>query len=469
MISSRTLYALRFGLGFRPGDPEPETPGEMLAQLSEASRLPPPVPVGGSNARLERLADLFREQRASAKSNDQERRRSRQVYFGELVNLWVEDIHQKISHAVTSPYGFNERLVNFWGNHFAINSSRPGPIRGLIGDFEATAIRPNIAGYFKDMLWQAETHPAMVLYLDQNLSIGPNSAFGLEKKKGLNENLAREILELHTLGARGGYTQQDVRQFAELLTGMGVRRDRSAFSYNIRRAEPGSETVLGKQYGGRVESLDHIREALNDLARHPSTAWFIAWKLARHFIADTPPDDLVERMAQAYSASDGYLPDVYAVMLTASESFETFGAKTRQPLDYVIAGLRAVNADPETLQAKTPRNQNASMSPRSAGRKRGNPVTSVALSRMNQPLWRPQGPDGWPEETDFWITPQGLAERIRWSNFIGRQYSIEDPRALLEQSLREVATPDTLKWVSAAVTKAEGVALALASPEFNRR
>lgn len=473
MISNRTLLALRFGFGFKAGQPEPSSVDDVLGNLLTASQAYPNIPIEGVETRLDVLRDLHRNIRNKGKISKTERKEAARYYDRVVYNLWLEDIHAKIVYAVESPHGFYERLVNFWTSHFAISTNQANARRGLISHYETTALRPHLTGKFSDLLWHAETHPAMVHYLDQHRSIGPNSKFGLRKKSGLNENHAREILELHTLGVNGGYTQTDVRELAKLMTGIGLRKGLVDFIYRPDRAEPGSETILGRQYGGSDEKLQNIRAVLDDLARHPATAHFISWKLARHFVADSPPRSLVDRMAQAFLATDGYLPEVYAVMLSSQESRDTFGAKVRQPLDFIITGLRAVGANPRTLApriaGKKKRNSALMQMDVDVVRKRPNPKTFVPLRRMNQPLWLPKGPDGWPEEADHWITPQGLAERIQWARRIGNSYKIADPRGLLENSLREAVTSDTLKWVSAAATKTEGVILALTSPEFNRR
>jgi len=473
MISDRTLFALRFGFGFKAGQPEPANVDDMMNQLSGGSRNPANIPVEGVEQRLTVLRDLHGNIRDKAEISKSEREKAAQYYDHVVYNLWLEDIHAKLAHAVVSPHGFFERLVNFWSSHFAIGTHQANVRRGLIGHFEATVIRPHLTGSFSELLWHAETHPAMLHYLNQHLSIGPNSEFGRNKKSGLNENLAREILELHTLGVNGGYTQNDVRQLAELMTGIGLRQGLVDLIFRRNRAEPGAETILQRSYGGADENLQNVRAALDDLAKNPATAQFISWKLARHFVSDNPPRSLVDRMAQAFRATEGYLPEVYAVMLSAPESRATFGAKVRQPLDFIITGLRAIGAKPNTLAPRGPSRKKKAPSRMQASsgvtRKRPSNKTFIPLRRMNQPLWLPKGPDGWAEEADYWITPQGLAERIQWARLVGTSYETDDPRSLLERSLRETVSTDTLKWVSSAATKPEGITLALTSPEFNRR
>jgi len=300
------------------------------------------------------------------------------------------------------------------------------------------AIRPHIAGNFADILKAATTHPLMLHYLDQARSIGPNSLIGKIRGRGLNENLAREVIELHTLGVGAQYTQNDVRELAELFTGMSVSHEKGfVFRQNI--VEPGAETVLGVQYGGARPSMQAIHDVLDQLAVHPATARHIARKLAIHFIADEPDRGLVDHIATAFSRSGGALLPTYQALLEHPASWQVFGQKARQPFDFVIAAIRALGVPAQRLTALRPQEVRI--------------IFSRAFAAMGQNYGRPNGPDGWPEEAAHWVTPQGLAARIEWSMKTPEilMKPLPDPRLFVKQALGWRASPQ------------------LVSPEFQRR
>lgn len=241
--------------------------------------------------------------------------------------------------AVLSPNGFYERLATFWTNHFSTRANKSLPMRMIVPLYEAEAIRPNIGGSFRDLPRVATEHPAMLIYLDQAQSQGPESARGMKQKKGLNENLGRELLELHTLGAGSGYTQADVRAAAMVLTGLTIDREEMDVAFRPGISEPGRHTVLGVSYGGAKRSRKDYLALLDDLAVHPKTAQHISRKLAAHFVSDQPPQEMVTAIRM-----DGDLTAVYGAMLDHPAARRDEGAKARQPFDYVVTGLRALNA-----------------------------------------------------------------------------------------------------------------------------
>ncbi len=294
----------------------------------------------------------------------------------------------------------------------------------------------------------------MLVYLDQNSSIGPNSMAGLDRGQGLNENLAREILELHTLGVGSGYGQADVTEFAELLTGIRLTKDGMRFM--PRFAEPGAEMVLGVLYGSKNGSLAAVDAALRDIALRPETARHLAHKLAVHFVQDTPDEDLVEHITQAYLASDGDLRTTYGAFLEHPGAWVEALRKVKQPRDYVVSSLRAFGFEADFL--------------RGLDRKEIRSGILNPLSSMGQTPNRPSGPDGWPEEAAAWITPATLSARIEWAMELARRFGQDlDPRVFLEGALGDAASENTSFLVAGSEAKWEGVALALASPEFNRR
>lgn len=362
---------------------------------------------------------------------------------------WLGDT---LLRRVTTRDGFRERLTAFWADHFTV-VGKGAVFRSGMAPYIEEAIRPNVGGRFADMLRAVATAPMMLRYLDQEGSFGPNSRAGQRRGRGANENLAREMLELHTVGVGAGYDQTDVIELAHLLTGLSITSE-GGFVYRDNRAEPGAETVLGVSYGSDGPArLEDIEAALVDLARHPDTATHIARKLAVHFIADTPDPALVDAMARAYRDSDGALPTVYAAMLDHPAAWEGAGT-VKPPLDFVASSLRAIDA------RDLPMRQRGKMSM----------LLREPIALMGQPWSGPEGPDGWPEDDADWITPQRLAGRLQWAlNVPGVLVDrLPDPRELVEAVLAR-PVPDALRFAAgAAATREEGVALILSSPAFQR-
>lgn len=358
-----------------------------------------------------------------------------------------------LARAVGSSDGLRERLVSFWSDHFTtIPRSRLD--LAVPGVFADEAIRPHVNGRFRDMLRAVVTHPGMLAALDQDVSVGPNSRQAKGGRRGLNENLARELLELHTLGVGAAYEQTDVRQLAELLTGLTFRPG-DGFVFDPARAEPGTETVLGVTYG--TDGLEPVLTALDDLAARPETAAHLSRKLAVHFVSDTPDPGLVAAIEGRWRDTGGDLLAVTEVLVTHPAALADPPRKARQPFDLLIAGLRALQVGPDWILAQDRRGiQRHVLGP---------------LTAMGQPFRRPRGPDGWPESEAHWITPQGLAARIDWA-MRGPSLLLDDlpdPRDFLRRALGSEAGERLVWAVSAAETARDGVGLVLASPEFNRR
>lgn len=439
------IQAARFEYGIRPD--EARFQGPLLAQLTGPDPLDALVPVESTAARFVELGKLRALRQSMGGDTDAfkqaQRRLRRQAAIGAMRNL---------ARMVQNPRGFRERLFAFWLDHFTVSPTRANEDY-MLGAYLEEAIRPHISGRFSDLLKAAVTHPSMLFYLDQNASTGPNSAAGQRQERGLNENLAREVLELHTLGVGGPYTQADVRQFAELLTGLGIGPEGMRFAPN--RAEPGREDILGHTYGGARANISHIYEFLEDLAINPATATHLARKLVVHFIGPAPRPALVAEMARAYLETDGSLASLYEVLVDSPAAKMTEFPKIRPPFEYVATVLRALDFEAEAIL-----NANANDT-----RKLGK-----ALETMGQRPFKPSGPDGWPEDAESWITPPQLAARIAWVGQAARTHASErDPRALMQAVLGDTAPPSLSFAVSGAETKWEGVALLLVSPSLMRR
>src|SRR5215470_16212858 len=359
--------------------------------------------------------------------------------------IFLNEARARVDAATKAEIGFVERLVWFWSNHFCVNADATV----MAGGYEREAIRPYVLGRFGDMLLAAEGHPAMLLYLDNAQSIGPASVAGINRDRGLNENLAREILELHTLGVRTVYTQEDVTSFAKVITGWTVLttatnpHNGGEFLYHPRMHEPGAQTVLGKSY--RDTGMEQGRAVLIDLARHPATAKHIATKLARHFIADEPPPALVERLTQRFIETEGDLWQVSKALLAAPESWLPERAKIKRPAEWLVAMRRA------------------------AGFSGGLPGPILqGANRLGEPLWRPPAPKGFSDDNDAWL--DGLAHRLDSANAFAQNTADRlDPNVVMETGLGPLASPETRQAVARAENKAQALTFIIMAPEFQRR
>lgn len=359
------------------------------------------------------------------------------------------EIMARTTHAVSTEYGFHERLVRFWSNHFTVAANNR-QTRLIAGAYEREAIRPHILGSFADLAEQAIFHPGMLIYLNNIQSLGPNSRAGRRRARGLNENLAREVLELHTVSPRANYTQDDVTAFAKALTGWSVgnhrlgkmRQGEAFFSEHLH--EPGRQTVLGRRYtdtgGAQAKTI------LRDLCRSPHTADHIALKLARHFVSDDPPVELVSRLSRVFQTTGGDLKAMYAALIAADETWFATAQKLKTPDEIIVStgrliGLKRVFAgDPKRL------------------------FESFAQTPFSAPT-----PQGWPDDAEAWSGPDALMKRIEWANRVAERNAALDARQLLLQGLGARVSAATHRAVARAESPSQAIALALLSPDFQLR
>ncbi len=362
--------------------------------------------------------------------------------------------------ALNTSAPFIERLVHFWANHFAISVQKQ-TVRALAGSYELEAIRSNVLGNFKDMLFAVEQHPAMLLFLDQANSMGPNSLAATRrnkrkpnKKSGLNENLAREILELHTLGVRSGYTQEDVTEFAKALTGWSIAKKKgkqrlivgqNGFAYRPNIHEPGTRKLFNKTYA----QTDHAQAIaiLNDLAVHPATAQHIATKLARHFVSDHPPQSLIDKLATSFLKTDGDLKQLYTTLINAPEVWQSSAVKFKTPWEWVISSLRGFGQrDLKKIKM------------------------AQLMKQLSQPIWQPGSPAGYDDTAAAWASPSALMKRVelaqRYSKRIGRRL---DARKLVDTLLLGEISEASRTQIMRAESPSTALALLLVCPEFLRR
>jgi uncharacterized protein (DUF1800 family) len=363
--------------------------------------------------------------------------------------LYLEEARVRIDAALRAEIGFVERLVWFWSNHFCISADKGPGVRALAGAFEREAIRPHVLGRFADMLIAVETHPAMLRYLDNVRSIGPNSIVGRNRNAGLNENLAREILELHTLGVRSVYTQADVTSFARVITGWSVvpfQQDPQRggeFVFNPRLHEPGAQSVIGRSY--RAAGMEQGLVVLRDLARHPATAKHVAQKIAIHFVSDTPPPAFVDRLAKRFLDTQGDLKELAKELVASTEAWDAPREKLKRPGEWIVGALRATGYAPPDVR----------------------PVVQ-AQNLLGEPLWRPPAPKGFSDATAAWM--DGLSQRLDIANQLSRRVgSLVDPADAIDMALGPLASADTRRAVARAESRSQALTLLLMSPEFQRR
>jgi uncharacterized protein (DUF1800 family) len=482
VIMNATHRALNgFGLGARAGETRvgSEPRAWLRAQVQGGAPVLP-APVEASPAAIAEALHAFRAVGQAA--GQQEQQQARQQARRRLVQIAAAESHAALAQRVTSDRPFIERLVAFWSNHLCVSTGAKVLVAPLAGSYERDAIRPHVLGRFEDMVLASARHPAMLVYLDNFQSIGPNSRGGQfsgrggrGQRRGLNENYARELLELHTLGVDGGYTQQDVQELAKILTGWTVsglvrgapqlpaqrgrrpgarnapaaaQADRNApvgFAFQEVLHEPGAKTVLGVKYNEDGE--DEGERVIRALCRHPSTSRFVATKLVTHFVGDQPPAAAVDRIARVFRDTHGDLRAVSLALVDLDEAWAEGARKFRTPQDWLVASLRAFNAT-DVSEAVLP-----------------------LLRQLRHPLWSPQSPKGFGDTTQEWADPDSLLNRAELARTIARRLRIQrvDPKGLLE--LVDVPSGDPLRGflTDNSIPADERVALALAGPAFQWR
>ncbi len=460
------IAVLRFGLGARPGELD-RAAGDprawLLAQTRGPVALAGTAPLAPSDEIFAALLAARQERqelkREAIEQSSPDAKAALNVLRDAYQPHYRAQVLARAQSAALTARPFGERLVHFWSNHFAVSADK-GAIFGLAGTLENEAIRPHVNGRFVELLTAVEKHPAMIAFLDNQFSVGADSEaarFAAQRNAkrpfGINENLAREILELHTLGVDGGYTQQDVTSFAQIITGwsIGGGKGRLAggetgrFFFRDNLHEPGPKRFLGRVY---AQDADAQGEAvLADLARHPSTAHFIATKLARHFIADDPPPVAVERLARTYLKSGGELPQVYAALIESPEAWDASMNKFKTPEDFVFSTLRALDVAPQKPQEV---------------------IRSFDL--LGQRQYTPGSPAGWADTSKSWDGSDALMHRVLWASLVAERYDRGfDPLNVAAASLGGFARPETLTALRRASSGSQALALLLLSPEFQRR
>jgi uncharacterized protein (DUF1800 family) len=429
-MDTRTAQALvRFGLGRRGSEPLPPDPAAWLLkqlQQPDPTRLDdPPTTAMGLTA--------LREDRETKPPPGESRSAA----------LFKAQGAAQLANAVTTPAPFRERLVWFWTNHFTV-SRRQGQCAAVAAAFVEEAIRPHVTGRFSDMVLAVMRHPAMLLYLQNAGSFGPDSLVGQRIHRGLNENLARECMELHTVSPAAGYTQADVTSFAKILTGWSIdmKADPPGFRYRPFAHEPGVQTVLGRQFP--ADEAGGV-EALMFLANHPSAHRFLATKLVRHFVADDPPPGAVHSIEAVLRDTGGNLGAASAALVRLDAAWQP-GTKLRPPMDYVVAGVRALDIPPDRI-----------------------PNMMGIIAGLGQPLWTAPAPNGWPDRAADWAAPEAILRRIDWASGFAGRVGGRDVMEVADNALGPLLRPETREAIGRAGSRREAMTLLLASAEFQRR
>ena len=461
MTINASIAANRFGLGARPDELRAigsDAQGWLIQQIAASPANPVPIAKLPSSSQVVETLIAARDQRRTARAAQDAQKAAG---LGQRLRpIYLEQLGARYEVATQSTHSFRERLVHFWTNHFAVSADKV-QVTGLAATLENEAIRPHVCGSFEELLLAVEAHPAMILYLDNQASIGPNSqlaerashrARSNRRKLGLNENLAREILELHTLGVDGGYSQADVTTFAATLTGWSIgggfgpvrEGTPGMFEFRENAHEPGAKTILGKRY--TESGLAQPRAVLHDLARHPATAKHIATKLARHFIADSPPQDSVDRLTRVFLKKDGDLAALYRELIMIPEAWRDQSTKFKTPHEFVVSAMRMFDFIPVPQ------------------------VLFGTFQNLGQRPFMPGSPAGWPDGAEHWDGPDALLKRIEWASAFSQRFaSHAKPVDLAHEALGSTLNDYTSTAIARAASVAQGLTLLLASAEFQRR
>ena len=430
------IAATRFGLGPRPED-EARMAGNPKQWLRGQLTQQPVSPYfRGLASSADNIRVMAAEKMASKGEKDRDNLKAAKKEYKEV---FLKEMRARLQHAVATEAAFHERLVNFWSNHFTV-SVKKGAVVGIVGAFEREVIRPRVTGKFIDMLAASSRHPTMLAYLDNAQSIGPRSSFGERKEKGLNENLAREILELHTLGVTGGYTQADVTSFAKIITGWtigkgGKQGNVGSFVFDPQRHEPGAQVVMGKTYD--QAGVDQGMAVLQDIAAHPATA---------RFIADTPPPEAVDALAATFTQTGGDLAAVYRTLIDLPQAWQLSTPKIKSSYDLVVSAARLCgmkeNAVDWCLQS---------------------------IRFLGDVPFNANSPAGYSDVLRDVAGPEAVLRRVEWAQGAANKLNVGTPPATLAQlAIGPIMSTATQKAIAAAPPQ-QALALLLASPEFQRR
>ena len=450
MSLKASIAVTRFGLGAQKGEIKHAATSPERWLLNQ---------LNNENIKSEAWSDLIHSSEVLAAVSSYRRKKRTMMRAGDNkslknLNRFVRDnleneVKARATFAAQTTAPFHERLTRFWANHFSV-SARNRQTNLLVGAYEREAIRPNILGSFSDLAIEAILHPAMLTFLDNVSSVGPNSRAGQRRKKGLNENLAREVLELHTVTPAAGYTQEDVTEFARALTGWTIGqsekdlRGEGNTTFNDALHEPGVRKILGQKYSkkGKRQAISIFKK----ICTHPETAQNIAQKVARHFVSDIPPPSLVKTLTDNFIQTGGDLKSLYETLVLSPEAWSQPAQKVKTPEELLVSTARAI------------------------GYKK---VFSIHIrdsydSLAQKPFSAPT-PEGWPDTAEAWLGPDAIMKRIEWANELASTIPNLDALKFLKSALGQRLSDKTRTDVMRAESQQQALVLALMSPDFQRR
>ena len=464
MTDLQILHVInRLSFGPRPGDIESVKSQGIEAYIQ--SQLMPdsitqPQPLTQQLSSLEtlrmspiELVHEFQQNRQNKKPNQQPNPELLRAVRQKIRRIQEQPIQGRLLRAIESPRQLQEVMVDFWYNHFNVFVGK-GLDRVLVGVYEEQAIRPHVLGKFRTLLEATAKHPAMLFYLDNWQNTAPNTPGARGRFKGLNENYARELMELHTLGVNGGYTQQDVITLARIFTGWGFPRPRqevgdgSGFYFDAARHDSSDKVFLGQPIKGG--GMEEGEQALDILARHPATARHISYQLAQYFVADEPPASLVEQLSKKFQETDGDIREVLNTLFHSSEFLNPkyYNTKLKTPYQYVISALRATDTREQNFR-----------------------LIAGSLRQMGMPIYGCPTPDGYKNIEEAWLNPDAMIRRISLTTALangrlGRNSSVDAQQ--LGKTLGNNFSAKTQQIIDANPEKMRAI-LMLGSPEFMRR
>ncbi|RLV58018.1 DUF1800 domain-containing protein [Parashewanella curva] len=450
MSSDAVIAVNRFGMGARKGELEKASRDpvqyliDQLQPISFNEKLPNSDQLSIHLANYQQQKRLMKKEPESEQAKDfaKQQKQIRRYLGGNFKALCCDTLFRSIH----SEQSLAWRLLDFWSNHFSV-TTQGQMMRVLAPTLEREAIAPHMFGHFHDMVLAVMHHPAMLVYLNNDKSFGPNSKIG-KRGKGLNENLGRELMELHTMGVGSGYTQADVIEMAKGITGWSVARpqrdDTTGFMFRANGHEPGHRVLLGKTYrqGGETQGIAMIKA----VARHPATAKHVSTQLARHFVSDNPPESLIKKMTDRWKATDGNLKEVMITLIKSDEAWHQERQKFKSPREYVISTCRALNFQPKKQQAFL-----------------------WFLKSLGQSPFQANSPKGYGDIEADWNGPSAVMSRANWSAQIAKSRGFLDPVYTMRQLLGEQVSNTTELAVKRAESRPQALTLMLMSPEFLRR
>ncbi len=454
MSIQATIAVNRFGLGARPNELAQASADPQQWLIKHLMQKPPVIfddELPHSNEISKTLALLKMQEReeikragkvSTTKSNKNNAKEKSKKYNRSLLQQFSAST---VNNAISSPHSLNWRLLDFFSNHFSV-SANGAFLAAMSPTLEREAIAPNLFGQFEDMLLAVTKHPAMLLYLNNEKSFGPDSRLG-KKGKGLNENLAREILELHTLGVNGGYSQTDVTELAKGITGWSIANPRKdeeqGFIFRKIGHQPGPRRLLGKKYP--MWGLEQGEAMLKNIARHPSTAKHLCYKLAHHFISDNPPQTLVDKLIKRWHDTKGNIKEVMITLIKAQESWQPQAAKYKTPREFFISSFRAIGAN--NIDTKNVFN---------------------SLLMLGQQPFNAGSPAGYGDDQSDWNGASALISRVEWASALSSRVKA-NAESIMKSTLGEHVSQRTYKSVLRAESRKQAFTLLLMSPEFLRR